>query len=262
MWGPWLYYLLAQVSGTHGPPFHSFASSADPAEASGMAACKHGWLLRCMQHRGVCIRHSGYPPVPTDPALRVLMDMSQSNPCCTLIDSSDASCWDQSPACRCSSAVQVNCATVHKWLIKNSAESENLNWILAHTKQCPKCKRPIEKNQGCMHMTCSQCRHEFCWLCQGSWAEHGERTGGFYACNRCVPLPPLPRLCLEHLLHGCARMCHPASELASRICWLARANWCPVPSRPALTGDNGSSLTVAFFALHCSLLHSAKLSAS
>ncbi len=53
---------------------------------------------------------------------------------------------------------QVDCETVHKWVLKNSAESENLNWILAHTKQCPKCKRPIEKNQGCMHMTCSQCR--------------------------------------------------------------------------------------------------------
>ena len=32
-------------------------------------------------------------------------------------------------------------------------------------------------------MTCSQCRHEFCWLCTGPWAEHGERTGGFYSCN-------------------------------------------------------------------------------
>ncbi len=46
-----------------------------------------------------------------------------------------------------------------------------------------RCARPIEKNQGCMHMTCSQCRHEFCWLCEGPWAEHGERTGGYYNCN-------------------------------------------------------------------------------
>ena len=67
---------------------------------------------------------------------------------------------------------------------KNSAESENANWILANTKPCPKCKRPIEKNQGCMHMVCSQCRSEFCWLCLGNWAEHGERTGGYYSCNR------------------------------------------------------------------------------
>ena len=35
-----------------------------------------------------------------------------------------------------------------------------------------------------MHMTCSQCRHQFCWLCCLPWGDHGERTGGFYACNR------------------------------------------------------------------------------
>lgn len=86
--------------------------------------------------------------------------------------------------CREEAHRPVGCETVRKWLVKNSAESENLNWILANTKQCPKCKRPIEKNQGCMHMTCSQCRFEFCWLCVGAWSDHGERTGGFYACNR------------------------------------------------------------------------------
>eukprot|EP00241_Pyramimonas_parkeae_P015080 CAMPEP_0114316268 /NCGR_PEP_ID=MMETSP0059-20121206/23095_1 /TAXON_ID=36894 /ORGANISM="Pyramimonas parkeae, Strain CCMP726" /LENGTH=598 /DNA_ID=CAMNT_0001442153 /DNA_START=352 /DNA_END=2148 /DNA_ORIENTATION=- len=47
----------------------------------------------------------------------------------------------------------------------------------------PQVQAPEEKNQGCMHMTCS-CRYEFCWLCLGPWSDHGERTGGFYACNR------------------------------------------------------------------------------
>ncbi|ESR41949.1 hypothetical protein CICLE_v10013647mg, partial [Citrus x clementina] len=57
--------------------------------------------------------------------------------------------------------------------------------ILANSKPCPRCKRPIEKNQGCMHMTCTPpCKFEFCWLCLGQWSDHGERTGGFYACNR------------------------------------------------------------------------------
>ena len=79
----------------------------------------------------------------------------------------------------------MDCGTVSKWILKNSAESENMNWILANSKPCPKCKRPIEKNQGCMHMTCTPpCKFEFCWLCLGAWSDHGERTGGFYACNR------------------------------------------------------------------------------
>ncbi|KAM2624222.1 hypothetical protein TB1_031215 [Malus domestica] len=90
-------------------------------------------------------------------------------------------CWN----CTEEAHRPVDCSTVEKWILKNSAESENMNWILANSKPCPKCKRPIEKNQGCMHMTCTPpCKFEFCWLCLGSWAEHGERTGGFYACNR------------------------------------------------------------------------------
>ncbi|XP_076914800.1 putative E3 ubiquitin-protein ligase ARI8 [Bidens hawaiensis] len=90
-------------------------------------------------------------------------------------------CWN----CTEEAHRPVDCETVSKWIMKNSAESENMNWILANSKPCPKCKRPIEKNQGCMHMTCNPpCKYEFCWLCLGQWSDHGERTGGFYACNR------------------------------------------------------------------------------
>ncbi|CAH1429589.1 unnamed protein product [Lactuca virosa] len=61
----------------------------------------------------------------------------------------------------------------------------NMNWILANSKPCPKCKRPIENNQGCMHMTCNPpCKYEFFRVCLGQWSHHGERTGDFYACNR------------------------------------------------------------------------------
>ncbi|XP_010528636.1 PREDICTED: probable E3 ubiquitin-protein ligase ARI8 [Tarenaya hassleriana] len=90
-------------------------------------------------------------------------------------------CWN----CAEEAHRPVDCDTVAKWVLKNSAESENMNWILANSKPCPKCKRPIEKNQGCMHITCTPpCKFEFCWLCLGAWSEHGEKTGGFYACNR------------------------------------------------------------------------------
>ncbi|KQJ91001.1 hypothetical protein BRADI_4g35080v3 [Brachypodium distachyon] len=91
-------------------------------------------------------------------------------------------CWN----CTEETHRPVSCETVSKWILKNSSESENMNWIIANSKPCPKCKRPIEKNQGCMHMTCTPpCKFQFCWLCLGAWSEHGIRTGGgYYACNR------------------------------------------------------------------------------
>mmetsp|Transcript_896 Transcript_896/g.3259 ORF Transcript_896/g.3259 Transcript_896/m.3259 type:complete len:534 (-) Transcript_896:162-1763(-) len=89
-------------------------------------------------------------------------------------------CW----SCMEEAHRPVDCDTVRKWNVKNSAESGNVSWILANSKPCPQCKRPIEKNQGCMHMTCTQCKYEFCWLCLGDWKEHGGNTGGYYSCNR------------------------------------------------------------------------------
>ncbi|KAF7132236.1 hypothetical protein RHSIM_Rhsim09G0029400 [Rhododendron simsii] len=83
-------------------------------------------------------------------------------------------CWN----CTEDAHRPVDCDTVAKWITKNGAESENTNWILAYCKPCPKCRRPIEKNNGCMHMTCTTpCRFEFCWLCLRSWSDHGK-------CNR------------------------------------------------------------------------------
>lgn len=76
------------------------------------------------------------------------------------------------------------CNDVRKWREKSGAESASWNWILANSRACPQCKRPIEKNNGCMHMTCTQCRFEFCWLCMGDWKKHGQSTGGFYNCNK------------------------------------------------------------------------------
>jgi ariadne-1 len=73
-------------------------------------------------------------------------------------------------------------------MAKAGDESENVKWLIANTKRCPECSKPIEKNGGCMHMTCGKasggCGHEFCWLCRGPWSAHGAETGGYYACNK------------------------------------------------------------------------------
>jgi hypothetical protein len=38
-------------------------------------------------------------------------------------------------------------------------------WIVENSKKCPNCPYQIEKNDGCDHMKCVKCRHEFCWSC-------------------------------------------------------------------------------------------------
>ncbi|XP_042483649.1 probable E3 ubiquitin-protein ligase ARI8 [Macadamia integrifolia] len=79
----------------------------------------------------------------------------------------------------------VDCDTVGKWVLKQSHEGANVNWVLTHSKPCPKCKRQIEKNDGCLHITCTPpCKYEFCWLCLGPWSKHGELRGGFYSCDK------------------------------------------------------------------------------
>lgn len=73
----------------------------------------------------------------------------------------------------------ANCKSLAAWNEKCRNESETANWVLANTKPCPKCHARIEKNQGCNHMTCQKCRHEFCWICMGNWAEHGAASGTY-----------------------------------------------------------------------------------
>ncbi|KAH7670926.1 E3 ubiquitin ligase RBR family protein [Dioscorea alata] len=124
-------------------------------------------------------RKTKWCPAPgCDYAVEFIMGSGSYDVCCNC---TYGFCWN----CTEEAHRPVDCSTVATWILKNSAESENMNWILANSKPCPKCKRPIEKNQGCMHITCTPpCKFEFCWLCLGAWSDHGERTGGFYACNR------------------------------------------------------------------------------
>jgi len=75
------------------------------------------------------------------------------------------------------------------WLIlgikKNNSEAENVKWLMINTKKCPNCRKFIEKNQGCNHMTCrkeaSGCGYEFCWICMGEWSAHAK---DYYNCNK------------------------------------------------------------------------------
>lgn len=91
--------------------------------------------------------------------------------------------------CECGTLVCLRCKNLGhepldcKWFeewdssLEKVMDTLNNDWKKKNTKPCPKCKTDIEKNQGCMHMTCAKCRHEFCWLCLGDWRGHS-------ACNK------------------------------------------------------------------------------
>ena len=44
-------------------------------------------------------------------------------------------------------------------------------------KRCPNCKIWTEKNEGCNHMTCVECKFQWCWLCQKKYSSGHYNTG-------------------------------------------------------------------------------------
>lgn len=75
-----------------------------------------------------------------------------------------------------------DCEVAKEWSKKDETGGATAKWLLAFTKDCPKCKRPIEKNQGCNYMKCRHpgCGQEFCWLCLADWKTHNDH----FKCNK------------------------------------------------------------------------------
>ncbi|CAG5121537.1 unnamed protein product [Candidula unifasciata] len=48
-------------------------------------------------------------------------------------------------------------------------ETQSLSLIEETTKPCPGCQTKTERSGGCMHMVCSRCYQEWCWVCVKSW---------------------------------------------------------------------------------------------
>ncbi|KAK5683885.1 hypothetical protein LTS10_003748 [Elasticomyces elasticus] len=44
-------------------------------------------------------------------------------------------------------------------------EEESTKYLASQTQICPGCKISIRKAGGCNHITCSHCKHQFCWVC-------------------------------------------------------------------------------------------------
>ncbi|KAF2071402.1 hypothetical protein CYY_007281 [Polysphondylium violaceum] len=90
----------------------------------------------------------------------------------------DTSCFIPFYECKCGANICLDCGEedIH-WPLscKDARTDEDLqsyDWIAKNTTICPSCQFPVEKWTGCNHMTCSRCRHEFCYLCGNDYRGH------------------------------------------------------------------------------------------
>ncbi|CAF1550071.1 unnamed protein product [Adineta ricciae] len=70
--------------------------------------------------------------------------------------------------------VGMTCSEYDQKLESDRENRQNKKYLNDHTKKCPKCKVSIEKNGGCNHMTCRNCKHEFCWSCLTDYKSAGQ----------------------------------------------------------------------------------------
>ena len=76
---------------------------------------------------------------------------------------------------KCENGHNFCCICMKKPHGKNSCENELEKdfqiWKKGKIiKQCPNCKIWTEKNEGCNHMKCVECKYEWCWLCSGKYS--------------------------------------------------------------------------------------------
>uniref|UniRef100_A0A8C9DPK0 Cullin-9 n=1 Tax=Prolemur simus TaxID=1328070 RepID=A0A8C9DPK0_PROSS len=64
-----------------------------------------------------------------------------------------------------------------------SVEAQSKHLAKLISKRCPSCQAPIEKNEGCLHMTCAKCNHGFCWRCLKPWKPNHK---DYYNCSAMV----------------------------------------------------------------------------
>ena len=129
------------------------------------------------------------------------------------------------PTLNCNSFLQKNsenkfvaCQNGHKWCYEclkewhNDTTCEEIQdkdfqiWSKGKIlKRCPSCQIYTEKNEGCNHMTCTECKYQWCWLCEGEYKSgHYGENGPCYGLQfkKINYLKELPKQEQEKRMHN------------------------------------------------------------
>ena len=105
---------------------------------------------------------------------------------------------------KCENGHNFCCICMKKPHGKNSCENELEKdfqiWKKGKIiKQCPKCNIWTEKNEGCNHMTCAECKYQWCWLCGGKYTSNHYSQG---KCNGLQFAKPKSEKEIQNLLNN------------------------------------------------------------
>lgn len=107
----------------------------------------------------------------------------------------------QCPSCKniyCAKCNAPHCARIsceqakeNKTVIadKEGQEKATQRWKEQNSRPCPQCNVSIEKSEGCNHMKCRTCKHEFCWQCMQPYEVKGH---GPFGCSLAATQPAMP----------------------------------------------------------------------
>ncbi|EGT37490.1 hypothetical protein CAEBREN_17795 [Caenorhabditis brenneri] len=83
--------------------------------------------------------------------------------------------------CRSDAHYPATCRQLQLWGKKHmGSDQKTSSWIVLNTRECPRCFIPIQKSGGCDHLTCTECRYEYCWVCLQDWKTHFDGCQQFY----------------------------------------------------------------------------------
>ena len=145
---------------------------------------------------------------------------------------------------------QTSCEDARLASDKPAAEKASENLIRTATKPCPNCNSRIEKNDGCLHMTCLKCRHQFCWKCLGRWEQHRDNYNCFnQEANPVSTAPrahsnnPNPAPAIAHNFpHGFAAIRAMAPQATNNLAFIAHEQILP----PTYHGGYQAQFTIQF----------------